>query len=276
MRFVTIVKTLVVMTMMVVGAFGCSNKECPTLPPAQDEYGLYAGAEKCGSCHQSIYANFVTSGHNQHVQEIVGGEGPQYFWEELVGLPVPGPPNDLSWDAVSLVIGGTNVYSVFIDTTGTVITGERALWDGELGEWQEFYDGEGVPFNCGTCHFTGYGFDDTTLPKASGGSWVDKGVSCESCHGPGGVHASTGSALDITVDLTDELCQSCHDLSQGHSSPAAGSTHGAQSHFGVGCGVCHDPHASVRYDREGAIGVECWDCHRSNKAEGAAHSVRLN
>jgi hypothetical protein len=266
MRRRFILSILLGVLVLVLGVCACSDKECPSSQLREQETGPYIGAEKCGSCHQALYAKFVKSGHRQHIQRIINGAPPIYAWEEHIEHPVSLPPNGLAWDDVLLVVGGTNVYSVFVDLEGDLITGPEALWDGELGEWKEFYPVQTMQSNCGSCHLTGYGAGSDTVTSEIGELWVEDGVGCEACHGPGAVHAASGRALDIEVNRTEQFCQSCHDLSQGHSDPETAASGGHLGHIGVNCNVCHDPHASARYDRDRAIQLECADCHRPNSA----------
>jgi hypothetical protein len=36
-------------------------------------------------------------------------------------------------------------------------------------------------------------------------------LGCESCHGPGSLHADSGDAYDIIGDLGPEDCERCHN-----------------------------------------------------------------
>jgi hypothetical protein len=62
--------------------------------------------------------------------------------------------------------------------------------------------------DCYGCHTTGYGkpggFESpqTTPDLAYAG--------CEVCHGPGSVHAESGSKADIDACPSRELCDTCH------------------------------------------------------------------
>ncbi len=66
---------------------------------------------------------------------------------------------------------------------------------------------------CVSCHVTGYG--------RAGGSLVGQtverqDVQCESCHGPGSLHALEGAALETLAPVTEATCVGCHNL---HHSP---------------------------------------------------------
>ncbi|MFT7581764.1 MAG: hypothetical protein ACI9MR_003442 [Myxococcota bacterium] len=66
---------------------------------------------------------------------------------------------------------------------------------------------------CVSCHVTGY--------KQAGGSLVGQtkgreNVQCESCHGPGSIHADTNEVSDIIAKPTASTCVTCHNT---HHSP---------------------------------------------------------
>lgn len=64
--------------------------------------------------------------------------------------------------------------------------------------------------SCYECHTTGYGkggfVDYKTTPHLGD-------VGCETCHGPGAVHAETGDAKAIAKPSMD-TCQTCHNESR--------------------------------------------------------------
>ena len=65
---------------------------------------------------------------------------------------------------------------------------------------------------CFRCHVVGYGED---------GGYIDmeltpelKDVQCEACHGMGRKHSETGSADDILVKVSEDVCRKCHTEGQ--------------------------------------------------------------
>ncbi|SMC27135.1 Cytochrome c554 and c-prime [Desulfacinum hydrothermale DSM 13146] len=63
--------------------------------------------------------------------------------------------------------------------------------------------------DCYACHTTGYGqpggfTDPVSTPDM-------KNLGCESCHGPGSVHAETEDPQDIRGKITVQDCQRCHN-----------------------------------------------------------------
>ena len=61
---------------------------------------------------------------------------------------------------------------------------------------------------CYACHTTGYGKPGGFVSVEETPELKDAG--CEVCHGPGGRHADSGDPDDLTVEVTIEVCKTCH------------------------------------------------------------------
>jgi hypothetical protein len=97
-------------------------------------------------------------------------------------------------------------------------------------------------------------------------------VRCEACHGPGSNHAPNPGARDLYVNSSPTLCGECHtqgddpDVIVAKDGFFQGNTQVAElrasgGHAAFDCGFCHDPHASVTYERERGLRNNCVDCH---------------
>lgn len=62
---------------------------------------------------------------------------------------------------------------------------------------------------CFECHTTGYGKPGGFVSKEKTPELAH--VGCETCHGPGSVHAEFGDPADISLKPTMEKCLSCHN-----------------------------------------------------------------
>jgi len=85
---------------------------------------------------------------------------------------------------------------------------------------------------------------------------------CESCHGPGSLHAETNAPEDIVAagadaSLASRLCVQCHRTAE--YTMFEGSVHGMSD---VACGTCHVIHGEQRQSllQKGALEV-CRSCH---------------
>jgi hypothetical protein len=62
---------------------------------------------------------------------------------------------------------------------------------------------------CFECHTTGYGEPGGFVSAEETPELAH--VGCETCHGPGSVHAEFGDAADITLEPSMEDCLACHN-----------------------------------------------------------------
>jgi hypothetical protein len=137
---------------------------------------------------------------------------------------------------------------------------------------------------CFSCHTTGTVIGtklhlDKTIP----------GVSCESCHGPGGEHAAAGKAglpnKDKIFnparlngdDLSQEFCGACHRSAEDIlSKPGLNGIHNVRfqpyrifrskcysDDKRISCTACHNPHESVQLDAA-YYDAKCLACHQAN------------
>jgi hypothetical protein len=253
----------------------------------------YVQGLTCGECHENYFTEvYSMSGHPYKLNKVEGGVAPTY----PNGPGVPNPPAPMTWADVSYVIGGYGWKARFI---GTEAFNQGYIYTPAAGQnqwnlmppppWSDYHPGELKPYDCGTCHTTGWqSVDDNGGVHQDGltgflGTFEEQGVTCEQCHtdpatGLGGAtHVSTQSADDITVDASSDLCGTCHQRggADSHIEASGGwirhheqfNEFSNSVHFGagVGCNDCHDPHLGTRYDMGGFI-ASCTTCHADEAA----------
>ena len=139
-------------------------------------------------------------------------------------------------------------------------------------EWVTFHaDAANMPFDCGSCHTTGYVPEGNqhNLPGLIG-TWVEDGVGCESCHGPGSNHVNDPYLVPMTVNRDAAACRNCH--LQGDAAaiePVDGFLphHGEYADLFIGkklvmdCVDCHNPHTTTKYAKGFGATVTCESCH---------------
>ena len=273
------------------GPQGPPGLQGPPGDPAQVEHAGFVGSATCSGCHPDISAVFSRSGHPWQLNLVVEGTRPRFpFTQTLL------PPAGYSWDDISYVVGGYNWKARFLDKQGYLITtppqeGEE-VEEGEDGDFSnqynlpnralgkssgfvQFHAGEAeLPYDCGACHTTGFspGGHQDDLPGIAG-TWVEPGVQCEACHGPGSLHARNPQAVDMDIDRDADACGECHTL--GRSDQVAFEDGFVSHHEGYGgiflgkhdlleCVTCHDPHAGVvqlRQAGQPSTLTPCQDCH---------------
>ena len=234
----------------------------------------YVTSSSCQDCHLTTYANvFQRSGHPYKLNKVDGGP-PAY-----PNSSVPNPPAGSTWDDVTYVIGGYGWKARFIGTDGFIITagGNNQYNLATLG-WADYHKDELKPYDCGSCHTTGWqsladngGVHQDGLEGIEG-TFEEPGITCEQCHGPGVDHVSTKSASEIDIDTSPELCGSCHNRGGMMVAPEAKGGFirhheqynewqlSAHSSENVTCNDCHEPHLGTRYDNEG-FKTTCESCH---------------
>jgi hypothetical protein len=265
-----------------IGPAGAAGVPGPPGAPGQEglsfEPPTYVGSATCAECHEELYAVFTQSGHPWKLNPVVDGQPPDYPFTN-----VSEPPEGYTWDEISYVIGGYNWKARFINQDGFIITGDADattqfnLFNDELklgNDWVAYHAGEEKPYDCGSCHTTGYSPEGNQdgLPGLIG-TWAEPGVQCEECHGPGSLHANHPMAFGMEVDRDAEACGDCHFRGAVESVDASGGfiKHHEQyeelfqsKHITIDCVICHDPHAGVVQLREfGAptTRTNCENCH---------------
>ncbi len=238
----------------------------------------YVGRETCAECHEEINERFMKSGHPWKLNPVVDGQPPSFPFTEI-----PSPPEGYTWDDIHYVIGGYNWKARFIDHNGFIITGDENATtqynfynpEVELGnEWVAYNAGKEKPYDCGTCHTTGYSpqGNQDGLPGLIG-TWSEPGIQCEECHGPGSLHAEYPMSFDAKIDRDAAQCGSCHFRGAPETVDAKGGLiqHHEQyeelfqsKHITLDCVTCHDPHDGVIQLRKAGAPTTrtlCENCH---------------
>jgi Cytochrome c554 and c-prime len=135
---------------------------------------------------------------------------------------------------------------------------------------------------CFSCHTTG-----TVIGTKLHLDRMVPGVSCESCHGPGGEHVAAGrSGIENKDkifnparlngdDLTQEFCGACHRSAEDiFSKPSLDGLNNVRfqpyrifkskcysDDKRISCTACHNPHESVKHDRA-YYDAKCLACHQ--------------
>ena len=238
----------------------------------------FVGSSTCSACHQDTYNLFLNSGHNWKLNPVVDGQPPQFPFTE-----VPDPPAGYTWADISYVIGGYNWKARFIDQDGYILTGDEDATTqynfanpevGNQAGWVAYHPGEEIPYDCGTCHTTGYSprGNQDALPGLIG-TWAEPGIQCEACHGHGSLHITNPQAFQMQVDRDAEQCGQCHIRGSIEEVNASGGfiQHHEQyeeifqsKHVVLDCVLCHDPHVGViqlQQMEAPTTRTQCENCH---------------
>jgi hypothetical protein len=242
----------------------------------------------------------MKSGHPWKLNKVVDGQPPQYPFTKIDQLP-----QGYTWKDILYVIGGYNWKARFVDQEGYIITDEPGKsgnteylnqWNfankllGKSAGWVTYKSGtEKLPYDCGSCHTTGY--DPNAVNELPGivGTWAQEGIRCEECHGPGSLHASNPRGFAMKVSRDSEECGKCHRRDAVESVNAKGGfiEHHEQyeefyqgKHVALTCVTCHDPHRGVvqlRQAGEPTTRTQCQNCHfKQAQFQKNAKHVALN
>jgi len=100
-----------------------------------------------------------------------------------------------------------------------------------ISEWMSWQPKYAEPQTCSACHKDNYS------------KWVaakHNKVSCETCHGPAGLHAQGKG--EVVVNRSKELCATCHAVNIAR--PASFPQVDVEAHSsGLDCTACHNPHS---------------------------------
>ncbi|MEN8142492.1 MAG: multiheme c-type cytochrome, partial [Thermodesulfobacteriota bacterium] len=253
----------------------------------------YVGSDQCFKCHMEQFNEWQASGHPWKIREV----------SKARYAKLPLPPG-YAWDDISYVIGGAIRKARFIDLEGYVITsakdGSEAKTQYNLldGSWSFYHKGEKKPYKCGPCHMTNYSPEGNQDGRPGMiGTWVEDGIGCEECHGPGSAHTKKPSKATIKVDKSAKGCGKCHQRGGISDTPPAKKgfiRHHEQinelyagPHSDMDCVQCHNPHqrailtkdacskchegkaASYKKTRHGKTGLGCISCHMPKATKSA-------
>lgn len=266
---------------LAIGFTSCKKDDVDPIPDTLE----FAGSETCKTCHSTIHANFMESGHPYKLQKVVGGVQPT-----IPFAPTILTPSGYTWNDISYIIGGYGWKARFIDKKGYVITKVAGSQYNPGNNTQSVYNSSvengTEKYSCGVCHTTGWkstadGGSPQDGLEGMGGSFYSGGVHCEQCHGMGNIHAVTKLKTDIKVDKTTDLCANCHQRRKLAGDTKQQTSGGwemhrnqveqlmTNKHYTSGsCNSCHDVHSSTVKDSQAkgnGVTKSCESCHASIK-----------
>lgn len=260
----------------------------------------FVGDQLCSGCHFDISQTYMQSGHPWSLSAVTDGNAPSYPFTQITSLP-----RDYTLTDISYIIGGYYWKAIFLNLQGYIITdapdatGNTAFLNqynfgnSSLGTgpgWVSYHAGEPeYSFTCGSCHTTGYdnGGNQDNLPGLTG-TWIQPGVRCERCHGPGSLHVNDPRGIRMFVERDSSLCRQCHvyvspaslDVKNGFIQHTDQFGDLSQSkHQILECTICHDPHSGVvqlRLGDQQTTRLLCQDCHfkEAQYQNNAAHMAQ--
>jgi cytochrome c553 len=192
----------------------------------------FVGSETCKRCHERTYLEWRTSLHSRMMRDVK--------LEPLANIGDFSAPSQVRTFAQSEIAYtlGSQWKQQYLKKQGKDLIVLPAQYNVFTGEWKAYFPDEPANRNwfkeCAGCHATGVD------PRQK--SFVEMGVACEACHGPGSNHVEAIPGFEIptiiqasrlTPALAAQICGSCHtggrDKRGRHAYPAE-----YQIHKGVG------------------------------------------
>ncbi len=166
----------------------------------------YSGSASCAGCHPGEHAEWSRSPHARMVRSP--GKHPDAVLAKFDGSS-PFPPSEIAY-----VLGSRSAQR-FVSRKGNDLVVRTPIWIVRSGTWNlDYWREQDWRKNCAGCHVTGY--DPWTA------AFVEEGIGCEACHGPGRAHAASGNRAaiihpgKISPSRRAMICEGCHTT--GHDS----------------------------------------------------------
>jgi hypothetical protein len=254
----------------------------------------FAGSETCKKCHERTYLEWKTSLHSRMMRDV------QNDPLAIIGdFDSPNEVRTFSRADVSFTLG-SQWKQQYLTKQGKDLLVLPAQYNFITGEWKDYLTDQPEKRNwwteCAGCHATGVD------PKQK--TFVEMGVACEACHGPGSNHVEAEKGYEIptvisgarlTPHLAAQICGSCHTGGREKSGKYAYPVD-YQIHKGVGnirfyfneFNKQDNPelfwpsgesrHSNQQYldwkkSEHAKVGVTCITCHEVHSSKSALHSV---
>lgn len=209
---------------------GCAKK--PAAKPDLSKPPKYVGSKACQECHNKIYKTFQGTLHPRMIQDAK--KNPNAIMGDF---EIESVIRTFSKRQVVYTIGN-QWAQLYITKIGKDYYFLPAEWSVTEGIWKPYkmdkwkLPEESWTKKCVGCHVTGYN------PRTK--KWVEEGIGCEACHGPGNNHvkaekwgkANPGERLEpispvplivnpakLPSGLATMVCGSCHSRGKGRFTP---------------------------------------------------------
>jgi formate-dependent nitrite reductase cytochrome c552 subunit len=169
----------------------------------------FAGSETCKKCHERTYLEWRTSLHSRMMRNV--------RLEPLANIGDFSAPSEVRTFAKSEIAYtlGSQWKQQYLKKQGKNLIVLPAQYNVFTGEWKTYFPDQPAKRDwfkeCAGCHATGVDPEKKTF--------VEMGVACEACHGPGSNHVEAIPGFEIptiiqasrlTPALAAQICGSCH------------------------------------------------------------------
>ena len=210
-----------------------------TQPPGP----TYVGSDKCAACHSAIHESWSATLHTKMILDPA--KDSKAILADLSKLSSVITDTKLLYKKTDVVLTmGWRYRQRYIladPKTGRLVMG-AGQWNipgqgpaASDATWQPAAAGDDWLKECAGCHTTGFNlekankFTAANYKAGKGMPFVELGIGCEACHGPGSEHVVPGKSTkdNIPVNKSEaldaQICGQCH--TRGTSRDDKGETH---------------------------------------------------
>jgi predicted CXXCH cytochrome family protein len=197
----------------------------------------------------------------------------------------------------------------FPDSQEALVPWRIERWLDEQGRFVQLDPSDSAEASCFPCHATGFRVEEDGeggLEMRSGdgeGRWVEAGVGCERCHGPGSEHIAARDErkawritqpVDLGPERANQVCRSCHGALEAHEGGWDFALSGGEPHrpgqdldelassnpdlwpsgAAAAPGQQGDELLASGHGPGGLVELGCVDCHEPHGGDGAHASLR--
>ena len=255
----------------------------------------FVGSETCKNCHERTFLEWRTSLHSRMMRDVKV--------EPLANIGDFDSPSDVRTfmkEEIAYTLG-SQWKQQYLKKEGQDLIVLPAQYNAYTGEWKTYLPDKPdkrLWFNeCAGCHATGVDPEKKTF--------VEMGIACEACHGPGSNHVEAVPGFEIptiiqasrlTPALAAQICGSCHTGGRDKKSKKYAYPVDYQMHKGIGnirlyfdeFNPKDDPdyfwpsgesrHSNQQYldwkqSEHAKVGVTCITCHDVHSSKSALQAV---
>jgi formate-dependent nitrite reductase cytochrome c552 subunit len=254
----------------------------------------FVGSQTCKNCHERTYLEWKTSLHSRMMRDAKADPS-----ANIGDFDSPSDVRAFTREEVDFTLG-SQWKQQYLKREGDNLIVFPAQYNVFTGEWKDYYPDEPAKrdwfIECAGCHATGIDPEKKTF--------VEMGIACEACHGPGSNHVQAVPGYEIptiiqasrlTPALAAQICGSCHtggrDKTGRYAYPVAYQTHKGEGnirlYFDEFTSNDHSErfwpsgesrHSNQQYldwkkSEHSKVGVTCITCHDVHRSRSALQAV---
>jgi len=254
----------------------------------------FVGSQTCKRCHERTYLDWKTSLHSRMMRDAK-----LELSANIGDFKSPSDVRTFTKEEVDYVLG-SQWKQQYLKKEGQDLIVLPAQYNVTNGDWKSYFPDKPDKRNwfngCAGCHATGVD------PKKK--TFVEMGIACEACHGPGSNHVEAVPGYEIptiiqasrlTPALAAQICGSCHtgghDKTKKYAYPAAYQIHKGVANIRLYFDEFspetnpdyfwpskESKHSNQQYldwkqSEHAKVGVTCITCHSVHKSKSALEST---